>query len=536
MQASSASSQEVTPYEHRARDAALIWSQSALTSAEPAFDIQSSEHFDLYGTIVASHQISVEHPTRRWYGRVVAGSDDILCASRDELNENLSQQGRTALYDSSVHADLKQKISSANYATFCEPSLLPIHTKRLLYRYRCDSCQASGTQTCYACRGNGETSCGGCSGGNTSCGSCGGSGTQTSQNDDGYQSDNCPGCGGSGHHSCSSCSGSGYISCDVCGQSGLVKCEHCNGTGSFTEIGNVALRHTPRYQATLDQVALESAQHVMNYFGSTTFAEHANVTFDSINQINESSTSITLVFQYRFELSACLLKVKTREDINGNSPRSQWTVAGHTPQVIDCQFALSPVLANCSLSVSSNTDWRFFLRRNFNQRVKAGLAELLTPAVHRWIINGANQNLNSDAICMRIGRGLDPSGINSIIAIVSRALTLAYRRRLFLHQALAMVITAISIFIIKAITQSAVPWPLPQGYNYQSHIDVVYAGMFILPLAVVLSFYFRHRAWLKGAGGNELRARAEKLGHLKVVAPSLYIAGAALIVALAIKF
>ena len=67
------------------------------------------------------------------------------------------------------------------------------------------------------------------------------------------------------------------------------------GTSTFTEIAQIALPHSPTYQAALDRGASACAQHVTNFFDHTGVAEQPTVTVDSINREYDASTSTTLV-------------------------------------------------------------------------------------------------------------------------------------------------------------------------------------------------------------------------------------------------
>jgi hypothetical protein len=537
MQPPSTASQSITPYEHQARDAALCWSQLALASNDPSFDIQSSQQRDMYGTIVGSHRLSVESQIRRWCGKVGAASDDIVCDSREDFDEGLAQQGLLALYDESTHQQLTQSITGAPYAALREPAFLPTRSRRLRYHQLCDDCGSSGTHTCATCRGEGETSCSSCAGcGSETCNSCGGSGQQEVGHTDSHGQQhsewaNCPGCNGNGHVHCGGCGGSGQQTCGTCQRSGKVSCVPCEGTGSFTHIGQVAVLHTPTYRVTFDPGTPDAWYHVLNFFGHAGFAEPATVILDSIQRVDESSTSTALVFRYRFQLPAAQLKVKTREDILGSGDYSEWTVAGKTPEVIDCEFALFPLLVGSTFNVRRDTQWRTCVRPGFNPRMQVELSELLAPAVHQWIIDGANRNLSLDAIFIQIRRSLDPNSINAIIETVTHALKTTYRRRLVLHQTAAMAITLIGVYVMNAAPDSNLWWLPSLTSGHVVDVSGGFAGMFILLGGVLLSFQLRHRAWLTRAGGAALRERAAQLGHLKLLRASLQIVGAALIVA-----
>ena len=133
---------------------------------------------------------------------------------------------------------------------------------------------------------------------------------------------------------------------------------------------------------------------------------------------------------------------------------------------------------------------------------------------------------------LTINGEIHANSINAFIETVTHALKMTYRRRLVLHQTAAMAITLICVYVMNAAPDSNLWWLLSLTSGNVQSVSGGLAGMFILLGGVLLSFQLRHRAWLTRAGGAELRARAAKLGHLKLLPASLHIVGAALIVAL----
>ena len=206
-----------------------------------------------------------------------------------------------------------------------------------MYHHLCDDCRGAGNHTCTTCHGHGETRCTGCGGdGDEVCSTCGGSGQQEAGHGDSHGNhvdewSNCPTCSGTGKQDCSGCGGSGWESCRGCNRAGVLPCTSCNGCGSLTKAGSVVLRHTPFYQVRVDPGGPESRIHVLKFFGETGLTGHATVTLESIYQADadEASSSVTWNFEYRFELPAALLAVKTRRAIFGRSlDHTEWTVAG----------------------------------------------------------------------------------------------------------------------------------------------------------------------------------------------------------------
>lgn len=546
----STATKDSTPYERQAREAALAWSQLALSTGDPAFDIVSSQPREIHGTAVGSHHLSIEPQTRRWVGRIVAGSDDILCTSRAEFDQGLKQQGLLALYNESGHRDLTKSITGSPYATFRQPSYRPVDTRRLFYHQHCDDCQASGTQTCPTCRGERETSCSSCSGdGNEMCSSCGGSGQQEVGHNDSdghhrYEWANCPGCHGIGHVHCGSCGGSGYETCGTCHRTGAVPCAPCEGTGSFTEIGQVSLLHTPTYQVTFDDGTPNSCAHVLNFFGHAGLAEPATVILESINRVDDTPATATLEFRYRFQLPAAQLKVKSRREILGSGDYSQWSVVGKTPEVIDCDHALFPLLMGASIDLQRMTGWRSAWRPSYNQRVSGELSTVLKPAVHQWIVDAVTRNRSVEEIEIEIRRALDPLSIAAIASNVTHALKTTYRRCMVLHQGAAMLITLMCMLmtsetsnrfthgLLAGLPNQGIALRVRTGLAAASTDGAPWVFLAAIAILVIISFHVRHRAWLRRAGGDVLWARAKGLGQLNLRAVSLQILGAMLLVAL----
>lgn len=544
--------QAITPYEHQAREAALKWSQLALSTNVPAFDILSTQQRDLHADIVGSHRLSVEHQIRRWCGSVVAGADDILCSTRDDFDEGLKQQGLLALYDESTHEALTDSITDATYAASRQPSYRPVSSQRLRYHEYCEDCHARGTLTCPNCHGAGDTSCSSCAGhGDEPCSSCGGSGQgalgYTDSDGHAHDATHCSGCGGSGHVQCGSCGGGGWEWCGNCHRTGLVSCAACKGTGSFTEIGQIALLHTPEYRVTFDSGSPEASRHVLNCFGHAGFAEHATVHLDSLNRVDDTYTSTTLAFSYRFQLPAVQIKVKTRQTILGTGDHSEWTVVGYTPELIDCDCALLPLLLGASIPLARTTRWRSLLQRGYDRRVSSELNSVLKHGVHQWIVEAASRNSSVEAIEIQVRRALDPLSIAAVANNVTRALKTTYRRRLLLHQAAALLITGLLLWGANDASHQFVrglltATPFHDGWlSVMEHIKVAagngalwitLASLAALGVSVVISFQYRQRSWLRRAGGDALWARAVSLGHIKLLSPSFQILGAMAIGAL----
>ena len=173
MQPSTISFESRPPYEDQSRAAALHWSQLELSASVPEFDILSIERQDFRPTILDAHRLTAEHRTRRWCGRVVVGSNDIVCSTREAFDEGLKQQGLLALYHHAARDDLEGSVACAPYPDFRNPSYRPVGSQRFHYHQLCDDCHASGTRTCHNCRGEGEQICSACAGdANQTCGPC----------------------------------------------------------------------------------------------------------------------------------------------------------------------------------------------------------------------------------------------------------------------------------------------------------------------------------------------------------------------------
>lgn len=87
------------------------------------------------------------------------------------------------------------------------------HGTGIVYAFRCNNCEGSGSVDCDACEGTGKEECLTCAG----------------------EDKDCKDCDGSGVVSCSICDGEGSTVCDVCegkgGSGEASECEECGGTG-----------------------------------------------------------------------------------------------------------------------------------------------------------------------------------------------------------------------------------------------------------------------------------------------------------------
>ena len=528
------------PYDHQATETALAWAQQALSATDPTFEVLSSKRHDIHGSIIATHGLNVETQTDRWYGRVGGGSADILCADRETFEQGLKQQGLRALYDESSHHDLQQRITGSDYGVLRAPTAIAVPSnRRLLYRYGCNDCSGTGSQSCRACTGQREMRCAWCSGcGDETCHSCGGSGQQEVGHSDSHGQHhpewaNCPRCNGAGRLRCSVCGGSGWDDCNDCHGTGASACSSCHGEGSFTDIGQITLLHTPHYQVHLDTDAPNHAYDVIDFFGQLDLSAHGTVTMESQSlpkrqpgagfaDMNPSASSATLTFRYRFQIPMVRLKVKSCKTFLGDGDFSEWTVAGKSPQLVDCAYALFPLLVGSSFSVQRCTRWRSMIRPGFNAKLSTELAQLLKPALHRWIIELATRQMPVEDIERQLCRALDPNRINEIIATVTRALIVTYRRRVLLHQAAAVVIMMFGLFAMHVTADQSTLLLFAQASGRGNAVMLM--SLVAVLISFLICFHYRHRAWLTRAGGAELRAGAASLGHLNISRTSLPIA------------
>ena len=157
---------------------------------------------------------------------------------------------------------LVSNIQNGSYAKYTETSTFK-HGATILCEYNCGQCNGKGEVRCDYCRGKGEIRCNQCSGkGEVRCSSCGGSGKYKCQSCFGkgfyHQGISCGSCRGTGTRDCyeckrtgwlrcSSCSGNGYKTCYKCKGRTILICGSCDGSGSVTDIAEICIQTTPKY-------------------------------------------------------------------------------------------------------------------------------------------------------------------------------------------------------------------------------------------------------------------------------------------------
>ena len=165
------------------------------------------------------------------------------------------------------------------------------------------------------------------------------------------------------------------------------------------------------------------------------------------------------------------------------------------------------------MELKAMTRWRSAWRPGYNQRVGEELGRVLKPAVHQWIVDGANRNRSAEAIEIEIRRGLDPLSIAAIATNVTQALTVTYRRRLVLHQAALALITLICMFMTSDTSHRLMHTLLAGLPSHgvgpsvrTAYIEVAagngatWAFLAVMAILVVISFHIRHRTWLRRTG------------------------------------
>src|SRR5690606_949312 len=148
-------------------------------------------------------------------GKISSGQ---MASSRDEVLRMVDQEMRTA---ASSHATKLQMagalLNRADKGFGLNQQVVPLDfiKKEFTYHERCNTCQASGTQSCLKCHGRKVESCTKCSGRGLMI---------------------CPQCRATGllqGVKCTRCHGQRYVPCDLCHRSGNMPCRSCNGSGTM---------------------------------------------------------------------------------------------------------------------------------------------------------------------------------------------------------------------------------------------------------------------------------------------------------------
>lgn len=176
---------------------------------------------------------------------------------------------------------LVSNIQNGSYAKYADKSNFK-YGATILCEYTCGKCNGKGEFKCDECRGNGEVRCSKCSGkgetrcsycggkGEYRCGFCNGSGFFNNTTKDGTCGQcygtgirDCSKCNRTGWLRCSRCSGNGYVTCSKCNGRTILICDSCDGSGSVTDIAEICIQTTPKYNITYPSNTSEQIKNII---------------------------------------------------------------------------------------------------------------------------------------------------------------------------------------------------------------------------------------------------------------------------------
>lgn len=202
---------------------------------------------------------------------------------------------------------LVSNIQNGSYAKYADKSNFK-YGATILCEYTCGKCNGKGEFKCDECRGKGEIRCNQCMGkGEVRCGYCGGKGEYRCGSCDGkgfdHQGISCRPCRGTGTRDCydckmtgwlrcSSCSGNGYKTCYKCKGRTILICGSCDGSGSVTDIAEICIQTTPKYNITYSSNTSEQIKDIIQANMVEGIRDIANINRVDIKVDNENKKVI----------------------------------------------------------------------------------------------------------------------------------------------------------------------------------------------------------------------------------------------------
>lgn len=168
--------------------------------------------------------------------------------------------------------------------------------------FKCDECMGKGEIRCNKCSGKGEVRCDSCGGkGEYRCGFCNGSGFFNNTTKEGTCGQcygtgirDCSKCNRTGWLRCSSCRGNGYKTCYKCNGRTILICDSCDGSGSVTDIAEICIQTTPKYNITYPSNTSEQIKNIIQANMVVGVKNIANINRVDIQIDNENKKVIEL--------------------------------------------------------------------------------------------------------------------------------------------------------------------------------------------------------------------------------------------------
>lgn len=292
---------------------------------------------------------------------------------------------------------LVNNIQNGSYAKYTTTSTLK-RGATILCEYTCGKCNGKGDFKCDECRGKGEVRCSKCSGkGEVRCENCGGKGEYRCQDCKGTGNLNyrgnaeyktcyychgtgtrdCSKCDRSGWLRCSSCSG-GYKTCYKCKGKTILICGSCDGSGSVTDIAEICIQTTPKYNITYPSDINEQVKNIIQSNMVVGIKDIADINRVDIKIDNENKKVIEV---YKIQVPFAMF------NLTFNDKQFDYIIYGKNLQIEKWHDDIVPtILENDLKAIAKIAKESSFVDKKILQKSQVAIANFMESQINQNII------------------------------------------------------------------------------------------------------------------------------------------------------
>lgn len=293
---------------------------------------------------------------------------------------------------------LVSNIQNGGYAKYTETSTFK-YGATILCEYTCGKCNGKGEFKCDECRGKGEIRCNKCSGkgevrcdycggkGEYRCNNCGGTGavsnyqggkTWTCNTCSGTGIRDCSNCNRTGWLRCSSCRGNGYKTCYKCSGKTILICDSCDGSGSVTDIADICIQTTPKYNITYPSNTSEQIKDIIQANMIAGIKNIANINRVDIQIDNENKKVIEI---YKIQVPFASF------NLTFNDKQFDYIIYGKNLQIAKWHDDIVPtILANDLKVIAKMAKESSIFNKKILQKSQVAVANFMESQINKNII------------------------------------------------------------------------------------------------------------------------------------------------------
>ena len=366
--------------------------------------LENYKEFVVECNIEVINSMSVTYTERRVAG---GGKSGELHYNSSEYKQSIRNHCDRE-YNDENFALLVSNIQSGGYAKYANKSTFKYGSTILCeYRcgkcngkgeYKCDKCMGKGELRCSSCQGKGETRCDECGGkGEYRCGKCSGSGTivwgaeknhiDRCSKCNGSGTLDCYSCNKTGWKRCYSCSGSGYVTCSRCRGKTILICDSCDGSGSVTDMADICVQTTPKYNITFLK---DTSEQVKSIIQSNMVENIKNIANVARVVIRQDDSSKKVIENYKIQVPFATFH------LTFNDKQFEYTIYGKNLQIEKWHDDIVPtILANDVKILAKLAKESSFFSTKILAKSQVAVANFMESQVNKDIIE-ADSQLNNE--------------------------------------------------------------------------------------------------------------------------------------------